>query len=395
MRDPALFLADLREKDPVCWLPGVDAWLITRYEDARLLFPDPRISTDPRVYEKYEPPTEPGAVRWLSEQPFRAKPSDPESLGRRLVSAALTPRAISRVEHRIQDTVERFAAPLRGRTGVVDVLGDFTAPVAALVIASVLGVPVKGEDEKRFRMLARNATRSIRPIMTPKKRKKTEQAIVEVCEYVLEIVEARQQQPEADMISDLLSASREETPATVEDIAKVVSGLVSAGTGTANVAAARALRALLRNPEQLELLRSDRALLPNAVGELLRYDSGIVLIPRYAGEDVELRGRKLRKGQLVLLSPLAANRDPRAFEDPDRLDLMRDTKEALSFGRGAHYCIGANIARAEVRLMVEAALDFLPSGARLLEDDIRWTQKGVLSQISTLPVDFGGRPPSA
>jgi cytochrome P450 len=390
MQDPAPFLAELRRESPVCWLPGFDAWLVTSHAEVQLLFADPRITTDPRIYDAYQAPTEPGAEKWLSELPFRSNPSDPETLGRRLVSAALTPRAIARIEDRIQEVVERFAAPLRGRHGVVDLFGEFTEPVTARVLGRILGVTAKAADDDRFLKLARNATRVLRPIISDRKRRETEAAMVEICEYVLELVERRRLDPRIGLISDLVEASHSSTPASAEDIVKVVAGLVSVGTGTTNIAAVRGLRALLMNPDQLDLLRDAPSLLPDAVSELLRYDNGIVLMTRYVDTDFELRGQALRRGQLVLLCVLGANRDPAVFDDPEQLDLRRDTKEALTFGRGPHFCIGANIARAELRLMIAAALEFLPPGARLLEDQIRWTQKGLLSQLKTLPVDFGG-----
>ena len=107
MQDPAPFLAELRRQSPVCWLPGFDAWLVTLHTDVQMLFADPRITTDPRVYDAYQAPSAPGAEKWLTELPFRSNPSDPETLGRRLVSAALTPRAIARIEDQIEETVER------------------------------------------------------------------------------------------------------------------------------------------------------------------------------------------------------------------------------------------------------------------------------------------------
>ena len=111
-------------------------------------------------------------------------------------------------------------------------------------------------------------------------------------------------------------------------------------------------------------------------------------MPRYVLEDFELRDQKILRGQLVLASLMGANRDPRVFDDPDRLDLRRDARAHMGFSYGHHYCGGANIARMQLRLMIGAALDFVPEGARLLEDEIRWSAKGVLSQIKTLPVDF-------
>ena len=114
-----------------------------------------------------------------------------------------------------------------------------------------------------------------------------------------------------------------------------MAALVSAGTGTTSIACGRALRTLLKHPDQLSMLRRDRSILPNAVEELLRYDSGLVVMPRYVLEDFDLRGRALLKGQMVLLSLMGANRDPRVFPEPDRVDLHRDTRDALSFGHGS------------------------------------------------------------
>jgi hypothetical protein len=382
-------IAHLRESDPVLWVPGLDVWFVTRHEDVRLLFADSRLTADPRVYEGYQPPSEGDAARWLSELPFRARPSDSQMGGRRLVSAALTPRAVERMDRRVREVVEEFSAPLHGRRGVVDLVAEFTAPVTATVIARILGVPQKSEDEIRFRQLARRATRSIRPILTEEKRRKTERAGVEISEYVLGLVTERREAPREDMISDLVRASGTGAAADLDDIVRVVAALVAAGTGTTSLAATRALRALMKHPDQLALLRREPSLLADAVHELLRYDSGVFGMPRYVLEDFDLRGRSLRKGQLVVLSIMGANRDPRVFPDPDRLDLRRETKEAVTFGRGPHYCIGANLALAQLRAIVEAALDFLPPDARVLEDQVRWSKAGVQSQIKSLPTDFG------
>ncbi len=390
MRDPTAFLAELRERDPVCWLPGIDTWLVTRHADVRQLFSDPRLTADPRAWASYRAPSEPGAARALERMPFRSTSEGSESLGRRLVSKALTPRATTRMEAWIRALVEEHAAPLRGRGDVVDLIAEFTSPVAGTAIGRILGVPPKGDDEIRFAKLARNATRAIRPFLSDKKRLETEQASVEIGEYVLALVAERHAEPREDMISDLIRAAETDAPASDDDIARVVAGLVAAGTGTSSTAAARALRALLQHPDQLALLRRDRSLLPNAVRELLRYDSGLIVMPRYVLEEFELRETSFEKGQLVLLSMMGANRDPRVFAEPDTLDLRRETKDALAFGHGPHYCIGANLALVELRLMLDAALDFLPPGARLLEDQIRWSSRGLMSQIGSLPVDFAG-----
>jgi len=388
--DPAPIIAEQREQDPVCWLPGFDLWFVTRHEDVRLLFADPRLTSDPRAHAGYKAPTVAGAERWLTEMPFRSTPADPLSLGRRLIMAALTPRAAERTANRIREVVDEYALLLRGRTDVVDLIREFTAPVCSAVIGRILGVPSKGADEVRFQQLARRVARGVRPFLSDEQRRETESASVEMAEYVLQLVRERREKPGEDMISDLVQASQT-THASDEEIVGIVGAIASVGTGTPSAACARALRALLQNPSQLELLRSDRALLPNAIEELMRYDSALLLFPRYALEDFEFRGRSIKKGQLVALSLIGANRDPRVFPDnPDAVDIRRDTTEAVSYGHGSHYCPGANIARVELRLMLDAALDFLPLNARLLEDKIRWSSRGLASQMKSLPVDFAG-----
>jgi cytochrome P450 len=388
-QDPVAFVAKLRDEDPVFWIPYYEAWLVTRHDDVRALFADARVTTDARAYERHIPSGIAGAARWLGAMPFRSMQSDPQSVPRRLAMGVLTPRAVERTEERIREVVEQCAAPLRSRSDVVDLMTEFTTPISTMAIGRILGVPPKGADEIRFRQLAVKATRGIRPFLSDEKRLKSERSAVEMCEYVSELVRERRREPADDMISDLLGASRATSSDEIDDVVRIVAALVSAGTGTVGTACARALRTLLLHPAQLCQLRSDRSLLPNAVDELLRYDSGLAVVPRYALEDFELRGRAIKKGQLVAPCILAANRDPDVFTDPDRLDLGRDCRQALSFGYGPHYCTGTGIARIEMRLMLDAALDFLPPRARLLTDQIRWSARGMMAQIRSLPVDFG------
>jgi cytochrome P450 len=387
--DPGPLIADLRENEPVCWIPGMDAWLVTRHEDVRLLCVEPRLTADTSAHQHYQAPADPQAAQWLSAIPFRATPADPESLGRRLVYRTLTPRAIERTRHRIEEVVEEFAAPLRARDDVVDLAKEFTKPVSVAAVGRLLGIPSEGEIATRFRNLPR-AARIIQPILSPKKREEAEHAALEVGAFVLDLIQNRRESLNEGIITDLLAAATANERSTDEDIAGVVAALMATGTNPPGNAAARGLMLLLQNPDQLDLLRSDRTLLPNAVEELLRYDSGLVAMARYVLEDFELRGRKLEKGQLVILSLTGANRDPRVFPDPERIDIRRDTSGSMAFGHGAHYCVGIHIARSELQLMYDAALDFLPPKPRLLEDQVRWGSKGLMSKVKSLPVDLRG-----
>ena len=387
--NPAGVLAELREEDPVHYVPGFDTWMVIRYDDVRQLFTDPRVTNDPRAYAGYRPAPEGSYLRWLSEHGFFSAPAAEHARLRRLVSAALTPRSVRRMEGQIRDVIEQFASKLRGRTGTLDLFEEFTSPIPNTVISRITGIPPKENDEARFRQLTREVISGISPLLDDEQRKTAENAMLELCDWVRQLAEERKLQPQEDMISDLLRDHEGEGPASVEEIILTVAGLVAAGSETTSLGMTMGLRTLHRNPQAMESLRRDPELRPNAVRELLRYDFGSVGLPRYALEDFELRGKQIQKGQLLLLSFLGAHRDPEIFPDPDRFDVRRDNSELTIFGHGPHYCIGSNLALLEMQAMLDAALDFLPENSELLEDQMEWERFGIFNRVTTLPVKFG------
>jgi len=386
-RDPAAAFDRLRERDPVHWSAELGVWIVTRHEDVRALFADPRLTPDPRARALAGGAPDPLA-RWTAENPFLGAEED-HARARRLVAAALTPRAIARMEDQVAQVVEQFAAPLRARRGVVDVLAEFTAPIPGVVVSRLTGVPPNDFREERFRDLARKTVRGINPTLSPAKRQSTERATGELFDYIRVLALERIAAPGDDLISGLLEASGLRSLDAIEEVVRVVGALVSTGTEATALAATRAIHTLLLHPAQLALLRRDPALLPNAVEELLRWDSGLSEMARYALDEIELRGKTIAKGQVVVLSLLGAHRDPRVFTEPERLDLRRPPKDLLEFGHGAHYCIGAPLARTQLRLMLAAAVEFLPPDARLLEHRVRWSDKALTGRLKSLPVDFG------
>jgi cytochrome P450 len=388
-QQPEAILAELRSTDPVHYIEPLDAWMITRYDDVRQLFIDPHVSNDRRHFKGYQPAPEGSYLRWMTEHNFFSAPEDEHQRMRDLVSKTMTPRGVRRMEGQIGDVVEQFTAKLRGRTGVVDMVGEFCAPIPNTVISRITGIPAKENDEVRFRELAREVISGISPLLDDEGRRKAETAIVELSAWVRTLAEERSVRPQEDLISDLLEKHEDGGAATVEEIILVISGLVAAGTETTALGATMALRTLYRNPEQFAMLRADRSLMPNAVRELLRYDFGSAGLPRYAIEDFELRGKKIETGQPLFLSFLGAHRDPAVFDDPDRFDIHRDTRDLTIFGRGPHYCIGANLAQLEMGIMLNAALDVLPEDSKLLEDRIEWVRLGMFSRAETMPIDFG------
>lgn len=387
--DPVGVIDRMREEDPVHLIPGFNAWMVTRWKDVRELFTHPSTTNDRRAYENYNLPPEGSAARWFAENSLFAVEPERHARMRNLVSAALTPRAVKRMEGQVREVVGQFAQKLRGRTGVVDVMAEFTEPIPNTVIGRISGIPQKGDDEYRWRQLGRDSVRGINPFLSPEERKRSEDALAEICDWVRAIASERRRQPREDIISDLVQVTHEDDRMTIDEIVLVVAALVAAGTETTTIASTRGIRALLQHPDQMQRLRADPELMPNAVDELLRWDFGSVGLPRYAAEDFEFRGKPIKKGQLLMLNMMGAHRDPSVFPNPNSLDLTRDTKALTIFGHGPHYCLGANLARQELRCMYEAALDFLPEDARLLEDQIQWSRVVMFTSIDSLPVDFG------
>jgi cytochrome P450 len=391
VRDPYSRLAELREDDPAFWDPHLETWFITRHEDVRLLLSDDRLSNDRRLARDY---VSPPAGTWLAhfedQSILNGSPTD-HRRWRSRVSAGFTPRAVRRMEQQVRDVVESFAAPLRGQKGIVDLLPTFTSPIPNTVIGRITGIPPFPGDEERFRTLAQDMMRRFIFFADAENVRRGEAAIDELAEWVFKLTEARRITPQEDLLSDLITGVPGEEPMTSHEIVVLVAGLVSAGSETTTLGGSQLLCHLLKHPDQLAKVRSDRDLIPNAVREALRYDFGSLAAvnTRFALEAIPLHDKTIQPGDSVMLSPASANRDPRVFPNPDRFDVTRDTGDALSFGRGPHYCLGANLAMQEMGCMLEAALDFLPSDARLLATDADWEQIGIMCRPRRLPVDFG------
>jgi cytochrome P450 len=203
-------------------------------------------------------------------------------------------------------------------------------------------------------------------------------------------VRQRREKPEDDLISDLVNATEGAYRFTDDDIVAQVSALLAAGSETTATGGMISIITLLDHPDALERLREDRALIPQAVHEILRFAfGGIAGTQRFALEDFELHGRKIKKGQLLVLSMGGASHDPERYPDPDRFDIDRNPQDLMTFGIGPHFCLGANLAKGEMACMIDAALDFLPPGATVLKEQIKVQSLGLFDRMMTCPVDFG------
>ena len=392
--DPNPMLHALRASDPVHFVESLGFWLVTRHDDVKQLFNDPEhVTHDKRVWERHVSPSEGTMLRWAEDHGMFALGREEHARIRRLVSAAFTPRAVRRMSDQIREVVETTAAPLRGRYGeVIDLLGEFTNVVPNTVISRITGVP-PGDDEVRFRRIAQTVIAAFMPFTPEEMRREAERGFQELSVWVRELVAKRRAHPEEDLVTDLVHAQDADDALCEDDIVLLLSGLIGAGSETTSAGGAAILRVLLDEPEALSRLRDDRSLIRRSIDEIIRYTfTGPGGTLRFALRDFALRGKAIRKGQMIMLSLGGASRDPAVYENPDVLDLDREVRDLPTFGNGPHYCLGANLARDEMACMLDALLDVVPPGSRVEKDRIEFRDAGLLRRPINLPVRIGPRP---
>ena len=388
--DPGPLLHRLRDQDPVHFVESMGFWFVTRHDDVKRLFNEPENASQRRTeWEHFVPAKEGTMLRWLADRQAIGDGTEAHLRFRGLFNGALTPRAVRRMDAQIREVVERFAAPLRNRPGeVLDLMADFTNPIPNTVIARIFGVD-PGAGEVRFREIAQQLIRGFFPFAPPESVAAAEEALQEMAPWVRSMVAERRADLREDLISDLLRAQESDATLDDDDIVVLVSILIGAGSETTNLGGLVQIRTLLEHPEQLKRVRDDRSLIPNAVNEIMRFAfGGPAGMQRFAVRDFTLRGKTIRKGQMLMLALGGANRDPAVFPDPDVLDVDRDTRETLVFGHGPHYCLGANLARQEMGCMLDAALDILTPGSRVREDLMEFQPMGIFKRPLNLPIEI-------
>jgi cytochrome P450 len=355
--DPPRHITELRDTRPVCPMifpDGHEGWVVTGYDAVRQVMADTRFSSRLDigvVHVPYLTPGMPVATEPSPQMPgvFIAMDPPDHTRLRRLLTGTFTVKRMKMLEEHIIDIVERQLDELASLTPPVDLVKHFALPVPSLVICEMLGVPY--EDRETFQ--ANSAQFLVRDQTLEEKMG----ALVALNTYLAELVTRKRATPEDDILSDL--AANDDL--TIEELVGIAFLLLLAGHETTANMLALGTFALLENPEQLAALRANAELLPNAVEELMRYLSIADVFYRYATEDLELGGETIPKGSTVVVSLLAANHDPKRFENPDTLDVHRKARGHLSFGHGVHQCLGQQLARIEMRAGFEGLLRRFPA----------------------------------
>lgn len=385
IRNPYPVYAAAREKEPVVRviLPnGRYAWIVTTYEDAVSVLNDTRFVTTHAHDESVQgelPPHLAIVTRNLSS----VDPSDHRRL-RRLVQKAFTPRMVEGLRGRIEELTNQLLDEVETK-GEMRLIEDFAFPLPINVICEMLGVP--SEDQDKFRDWSNVIMEGIN---NPAFAQKTDETLIQFVDYLQQLVARRRDSLKDDLISELIRVEDEGDMLTEHELYAMVFVLIIAGHETTVNLIGNGLLALLEHPEQKAMLQQQPELIHTAIEEILRYDGPVeVTNARWAVVDVTLKGKLIKKGDMVFTSLSSANRDKSNFPEPDRFDITRQVNNHLAFGKGVHYCLGAPLARLEGEIAISTLLRRMP-GLRLKNklDSLEWRRGMIIRGLKEIPLSF-------
>jgi len=380
-QNPYPAYAALRERDPVHRSRLMNAWLFARHADVDAILRDHRrFASDPRKgslsprQERLLPPPDEFTLIFLD-------PPDHTRL-RALVNKAFTRSAVAAIEARIRGILGSLLDAIVDPAGF-DLMKAVAQPLPVIVIAEMLGVPP--EDREQFRLWSAQRTRLLEPTIGKRERRIGGEATQAFDAYFRHIIAQRRKAPREDILSALVEVEEDGERLSEREMLNLLRLLLIAGNETTTNLIGNGVLALLRHPDELRRLRDDPGLISAAVEELMRYDPPVQATFRRALADCAVNGFPLSRRDNIVLLVGAANRDPDAFENPDRLDVRRRASSQLSLGRGIHHCLGALLARLEGRIALEMLLERF-SDIALLADAPRFRPGIVLRGLHALPL---------
>ncbi len=388
--NPYPFYARLRTQDPIHWDEELGFWVLTRYADIAAVYQHPNFSRAQGLRRGFE--RLPEAERTIAEPVYHSFSktmfySDPpyHTRLRGLVNTAFTPTAIEHMRPYVQKTVNTLLDAVQAN-GKMDVIHDFAYPLPILVIAQMLGLPA--EDRVRFKKWSDDLFAILGSVPhAPDLMERAARSLTDLTNYITALSEARRGDPQDDLLTGLVEAMEDGERLTQEELVANIIILLSAGHETTSNLIGNGLLALLQHPEQLQKLREQPELITSAVEEMMRYDNPVQIAYRSAAEDVEIGGKRLRKGDLVNSILAAGNRDPERFTEPDRFDITRDEGRHLGLGLGIHFCLGAPLVRLEAQVAFASMLRRFPK-MDLTVENLEWQEHPIFRGVKSLPVVF-------
>jgi cytochrome P450 enzyme len=387
--DPA-YLADpyptyrrLRSEAPVYWWDRGYMWLLSRHADVESTLKDPRFSTDVRHWRFFQDIEGwPAIISAVNESGlFQVSRGDHTRI-RKLVAPSFTPRATEKREAQVQQVVDELLADV-DPTQTFDLVERFAEQLPIRVISQILGIPP--EHDAAFRDWGQKLIQITFPVLPVEERLEIAQQVAPGFELLERVIEERRASPGDDLLSGLIHAQEQDDRLSKNELLSLVGGLVTAGSETTVHLLAFSVLELLRHPDVLARVKADFERLPGVIEEVLRHDNfGAMGTPRYPLEDVEIRGQAIPKGDMVMCLLSAAMHDEEVWPDAERFDIDREPAPNLSFGRGAHFCLGAHLARAEARIALRTLLTRFP--ALSLAGEPTYRPHPLIRYMSSLPL---------
>jgi pimeloyl-[acyl-carrier protein] synthase len=376
----------LRSEDPVHWDRFLQTWVVTRYDDVVNVlssFSADRTPTPAQLSAMGLSALNPIATVMVKQMLFMDAPAHTRLRG--LASAAFTPQRVAALRSHIQEIAESLIDKVQERGGM-DIIADFAAPLPAIVTAEMLGVPT--EDHVNLKKWSADFAEMLGNFQhNPDRVSRVLASTNNLVTYFQEAIKGMREHPKEGLIHSLMTAEMDGDRLSEEEIvANCIVTMVGGQETTTNLIGS-GLFTLLRNRDQFRQLLDNRDIISSAVEELLRYESPSQHTGRIAREDVDLGGKKIRKGQAVMAIMAAANRDPQRFPDPDRLILDRKDNKHLAFGWSSHFCFGAPLARMEGQISFEVLLRRLKN-LELTSEPLTWRENSGLRGLTALPVTF-------
>jgi cholest-4-en-3-one 26-monooxygenase len=390
---PHEWFAYLRRHDPAYWHEESDGpgfWAVTRHDDCVTVNRDAqRFSSGRKGTFLWETPED-----QLEQQRLMMVTMDPplHTRYRRLVNKGFTPRMIGELQQSIHTVADEIIDGIC-ESGSADFVIDVAAELPLVVLAELLGVP--SEDRSKMfdwsnRMIGREDAEYQRDQVVADE--SAALAAAELFGYAAELYEQKRADPGQDLMSVLTQVELDGERLSELELDLFFMLLAVAGNETTRNLMSGAMVAFSQFPEQWERLRNDRALLPSAVEEMLRFVTPVMNFRRQATEEVEIGGKLIKEGDKVVFFHISANRDEMVFDDPDRFDVGRKPNPHMAFGGGGpHFCLGANLARMEIIVMFEHLLDRLPD--LRVDGTVERLQSNFINGVKHLPVAFSPTEP--
>jgi cytochrome P450 family 142 subfamily A polypeptide 1 len=388
MTDSRLYAGDphptyrwLRANAPVYWDEASKLWVLSRYQDVF------DVSKNPETFSAAQ-----GVLPESDAMVSIVCMDDPRHQRlRKLVNRGFTPRMVGLMHERIRTLAKEIADRVAAR-GECDLVRELAVPLPLYVISQMLGI--REEDFDRFHEWSDRLIGVAGNYDDPVRMTDAVTAYAEYGEYLKDVFEDRRRNPREDLVSILVAAQEEGMLAPDEDsmendeIIMFMTLLLVAGNETTRNAISGGMLALMENRDQLEMLRAHPELLDSAVEEILRYVSPIICFRRTATRDTEIRGQAIKAGDRVMMLYQSANRDEDVYTDPDRFDVTRSPNPHLAFGIGPHFCLGANLARLELKVMLQELIARFPDMRPAPGATPKRSASTLVAGIEHLPVVF-------